>query len=103
MNRGHFNPIWVPSEFGPSNNLLLKYMVGAPGFEPGTSCAQGIKHAPAKSLRLNATLVKSAASHNSWLWLAVAGFGYLLAGSLQKSLHEYVHLKRTSELYSVLK
>ena len=68
-------------------------MVGAPGFEPGASCAQDIKHAPAKSLRLNATLVKSAASHNSWLWLAVAGFGYLFAGSLQKSLHEYVHLK----------
>ena len=65
----------------------LKNLVGAPGFEPGASCAQGRRLASNKLYRFH--------SHSGYTWIFkhfgvcvdVSWCGRMVLGALQKPLH----------------
>src|SRR5271165_3900082 len=70
-----------------TSSKLQRKVVGAPGFEPGASCAQGRRKAPDKPPRINLNLKNIVVRSISGLCLDVCGCDSLLVGSLQKSLH----------------
>jgi hypothetical protein len=62
-------------------------MVGAPGFEPGASCAQGRIASLAKSFLFNHAVENKAHISIGHMCGDVCTCNRLLVGSLQKSLH----------------
>jgi hypothetical protein len=62
-------------------------MVGAPGFEPGTSCAQGRRNASHNSRRFNPSSENTVVNPVFGMCGDVLGCGWMLVGSLQKPLH----------------
>jgi hypothetical protein len=68
-------------------HTLLKQLVGAPGFEPGASCAQDRQPSFYKSFDFNHAIENSTVNSTRELWLDVARCTGLIVGSLQKSLH----------------
>ena len=61
-------------------------MVGAPGFEPGTSCAQGRRKAPPNPPAFSQQLENPILSRHLRMCLDVSGCGRKFVGSLQKAL-----------------
>jgi hypothetical protein len=63
-------------------------LVGAPGFEPGASCAQGRKNASIKSRRLNLSPIRPLFTNQFEMYVDVSGCSGLFARSLQNPLHD---------------
>src|SRR5215470_187432 len=75
-------------------------MVGAPGFEPGASCAQGRRNAPTKSCRYNTSPITSFRISQVRMWADVPGCSRLVVGSLQKPLQAILtRLNRAPQPY----
>jgi len=62
----------------------LKSLVGAPGFEPGTSCAQGRRNSQDNPPVFNVAAETKQLSRYSSMWLAVRTCAHLSVGWAQK-------------------
>jgi hypothetical protein len=67
-------------------HMLLKSLVGAPGFEPGASCAQDRIPSSRKCLDFNHAIENSRRYFVACMCVDVRRCGCLIVGSLQKSL-----------------
>jgi len=65
----------------------LKSLVGAPGFEPGASCAQGRRKAAANPRHFSLHVENPGLLRPFGMCADVPGCGRKFVGSLQKSLH----------------
>ena len=66
--------------------ILLGELVGARGFEPRTSCAQGRRASSRKALPCNSRCENKAFSFQNGMCAAVSRCVRLIVGSLQKPL-----------------
>jgi hypothetical protein len=64
-------------------------VVGAPGFEPGASCAQGRRKAPANTHRFSLESKNTAVRPPFGVCRDICRCDRLFAGSLQKPLHSF--------------
>jgi hypothetical protein len=62
----------------------LKQLVGAPGFEPGASCAQGRRNGRNNPPVFNVAAESEQLSRDSSMWLAVGTCAHLSVGWAQK-------------------
>jgi hypothetical protein len=69
-----------------AREIKLRRVVGAPGFEPGASCAQGRIASLAKSFLFNHAVENKARCFVPHMCVDVRRCSRLIIGSLQKSL-----------------
>jgi len=77
----------VKNLFDKLKKIRQIILVGAPGFEPGTSCAQGRHSAQNNSSVFNAATETKQLSRDLRMWLAVRECPQMFVGWAQKLAH----------------